>query len=99
MGPSPPNNGHLTPLQWAPHPHTMVPAAALAEAFSRILFVRGGAGVVGARARLEPAPARVCSCAARLQGLTLVRVRAQLEQLQDTFVSSVGLHGVQNSSS
>ena len=33
------------------------------------------------------------------QGLTLVHVRAQLEQLQYTFMSSVGLHGGQKSSS
>jgi hypothetical protein len=33
------------------------------------------------------------------QGLTIVHVRAQLEQLQDTFMSQVGLHGGQKSSS
>ena len=33
------------------------------------------------------------------QGLTLVHVRAQLEQLQATFMSSVGLSGGQQSSS
>jgi hypothetical protein len=32
------------------------------------------------------------------QGLTFVHVRAQLEQLQDTFMGSVGLHGGQESS-
>ena len=31
--------------------------------------------------------------------LTLVHARAQLEQLQDTFMSQVGLHGGQKSSS
>jgi len=38
-------------------------------------------------------------CPSQWQGLTLVDVRAQLEQLQDTFMSSVGLYGGQNSSS
>jgi hypothetical protein len=33
------------------------------------------------------------------QGLTLVHVIAQLEQLQDTFLRQVGLHGGQKSSS
>jgi len=36
---------------------------------------------------------------AERQGLTLVHVRAQLEQLQDTFMSQVGFHGGQKSSS
>ena len=34
----------------------------------------------------------------RRQGLRLVHVRAQLEQLQDTFMGQVGLHGGQKSS-
>jgi hypothetical protein len=33
------------------------------------------------------------------QGLTLVHVRAQLEELQDTFMSYVGSYGGQQSSS
>jgi hypothetical protein len=33
------------------------------------------------------------------QGLTLVYVRTQLEQLQDTFMSKVGSYGGQKSSS
>ena len=33
------------------------------------------------------------------QGLTLVHVRAQLEQLQDTFMNYFGLYGGQRSSS
>ena len=33
------------------------------------------------------------------QGLTLVHIRAQLEQLKDTFMSEAGLHGGQKSSS
>ena len=33
------------------------------------------------------------------QGLTLVYFTAQLEQLHDTFMSQVGLHGGQKSSS
>jgi hypothetical protein len=33
------------------------------------------------------------------QGLTLVHIRAQLEQLQDTFMSQVGSYGGQKSSS
>ena len=39
------------------------------------------------------------SGAAMRQGLTLVHVRAQLKQLQDTFMSKVGLYGGQRSSS
>jgi hypothetical protein len=35
----------------------------------------------------------------RRQGLTLVHVRAQLEQFQDTLMSQVGLYGDQKSSS
>jgi hypothetical protein len=32
------------------------------------------------------------------QGLTFVHIRAQLEQLQDTFMDEVGSHGGQRSS-
>jgi len=37
--------------------------------------------------------------AAQVQGLTLVHVRVQLEQLQDTLMSYVGLYGGQKSPS
>jgi hypothetical protein len=37
-------------------------------------------------------------CSASKQGLTLVHVRAQLEQLQDTFMNEVKLNGGQKSS-
>jgi len=35
----------------------------------------------------DPAPAAAAAAAAADQGLTLVHIRAQLEQLQDTFMS------------
>jgi hypothetical protein len=44
----------------------------------------------------ESIAAQLC---ANGQGLTLVHVRAQLEQLQDTFMSEAGLHGGQKRSS
>jgi hypothetical protein len=44
-------------------------------------------------------PGEALTAADTGQGLTLVHVRAQLEQLQDTFMSQVGFYGGQRCSS
>jgi len=47
--------------------------------------------------RMRSAPARLVEVEPTRQGLTLVHVRAQLEQLLDTFNCSFGLYGGQRS--
>jgi hypothetical protein len=80
----------------------MLPAGFLQAPFSIASWVflrEDGAGAGDSTVVLEARGDSTGPGGQHGQGLTLVHVRAQFEQLQDTFMSEVGLHGGRKSSS